>query len=92
MEIQALWSVPTPYPNYVTPNYDPGDYFVGADTSKGDGVRFQWQAWYSGSGFESDPRGGESSNGTSFHLTSLPQASATLAFHGVCLSIRLRKA
>jgi hypothetical protein len=47
-------------------------------------MRSGWQAWYSGAGFEKNTGGGQSvlGAGTSYHLSSLPRANATLSFYG----------
>ncbi|KAJ3556494.1 hypothetical protein NM688_g1997 [Phlebia brevispora] len=44
-----------------------------------------WQAWFSGSGFETEPQGGEESVGDSYHLTNFSGASVSLEFYGTAI-------
>lgn len=41
-----------------------------------------WQAWFSASGFETNPAGGEESIGNSYHLSNFSGASVSFQFHG----------
>ncbi|KAF7794350.1 hypothetical protein EIP86_005484 [Pleurotus ostreatoroseus] len=44
-----------------------------------------WQAWFTQTGFEIEPQGGEESLGDSYHLTNASGSSIALQFHGTAI-------